>query len=261
MSNLTQRMQAHRFKMLAISMLLLGVLAGIGLGLSRNHTRPVQTLEPKITSKASALRIVGITRTSLGNHSVLVVKLQNISDKDIKAYTVASGKAWVTKHYFFEEQSIAPNAIENQLIPLSSDASQDPKLTFENGKELTIAAAFFADGTGQGDPVFVARFTDQHAGMRDQANRILPCLQGLSSSLVAQGESAVATCEAEALRLPTRSNGRSVDYEKGLETTRAVVLSQLKDLKDGMRSNNLSEVLNKEDKVTKVFQALAQSPR
>jgi hypothetical protein len=253
---------SRRFAAIIISTALLGILVGVVLGWSgkaKGYFTSAQTSEPKITSDTSVLRVFGTERTSIGDNSVLVLKLQNISDRHIKAYTIASGKSWFTKHYFFVEDSIAPNAVDTEWIPLSPNV-QD-RVTFKSIKELTIAAAFFADGSGQGDPVFVRRFTNEHAGMRDQINRILPCLQGLSSSLVTQAESAVTSCETEALSLPIKSSGRSSDYELGLYNTKTEIVRQLTAIKESVRSNNLSEALNKRDKAIRIFQAFTQAPQ
>jgi len=47
----------------------------------------------------------------------------NISPKTIKAYSIGSGKGWVTKSYYFSETAFAPNATEIQIIPLDSTTS------------------------------------------------------------------------------------------------------------------------------------------
>ena len=261
MAKLTQRLKTHRFAVLALSAALLGILAGVLIGWPGkarhfDSDQNGQTIEPIIKSKTLAVRVLGSERTSLGDNSIWFVKLQNTSGRDIKAYTIASGKTWVTKNYFLGEQSLASGAVENQIIPLSSGPSHD--ISLGTGKEFTITAVFFADGTGDGDSRFVFMLSEKYAGMRDQANRILPCLRGLASTFGPNQESALEECEAETLRLPLKSNGRSADYEDGLESAQRELLNQLNDIKEKIRSNNLSDAANKKDKITKIFQDLAR---
>lgn len=261
MTKLAQRLKSHRFAILAFSAVLLGILAGILIGWPGkarhfDSGQNAQTIEPVIKSRTLAVRVLGTERTSLGDNSMLSIKLQNTSGRDIKAYTIASGKAWVTRNYFLGDQLFAAGAVENQIIPLSSRGSQD--IAFVPGKEFTITAVFFADGTGDGDSVFVSRLSEKYAGMRDQAHRILPCLRGLASTFGPNQESALEECEAETLRLPLKSNGRSTDYEDGLESAQRELLEQLNDIKEKVRSNNLSDAANKKEKITKIFQDLTR---
>jgi hypothetical protein len=167
----------------------------------------------------------------------------------------------MTRNYFLGEESFAPGAIENQFVPLSSDTSQDLKIKFASGNELTIAAVLFADGKGDGAPLDVSRLTEKYAGMRDQAARILPCLRGLSLSPGAKHEVALAACEDEALRLPLKMDGRSSDYGSGLEDVQQGVLNQLKEIKERIRATQPNEAAAKQEKVTRILQRLAESPQ
>lgn len=124
-----------------------------------------------------------------------------------------------------------------------------------NGPQFTVTAAYFADGTGDGVSLYVSRIADQHAGIRDQASRILPCLRGLSSA----SEQRLATCEAEALRLPVKMDGKSSDYEGGLEDARREILSQLNYIKEKTRTALLTEAVEKQAKVTRLFQGLVDT--
>lgn len=246
----------RRFTTLAVTMIVFGVVTGVALNWpSKAKSYLKAQAQPKVTSKTPAVRLVETSRTNLGNDSVLVVKLQNISSEEIRAYTIASGKAWVTKHYFFQEKAIAPNAIDTQIIPLSSGTH---KGAFESGKEVSVAAVFFGNGTGDGDSLYVSMLSDEHAGIRDQANHMLPCLQKLSSTSTLE-ESTITACEAEARELPIKNTGRSADYEKGLAGAQREVLSQLNDVKEAIRSNSFSDAQNRKNKVTRIFQTLASS--
>lgn len=248
MFKLTQLFKTRRFLTLALSVALLGILVGVVFGWSGKAQKKRQEgTSPKVTSTISAIRVVSAEVTSVGSSNVLAVKLQNTSNQDIKAYTLASGKALVTRNYFLTEESFAAGSTINQLIPIASDANY--KVTM-NGKEVTVAAVFFADGTGDGVSVHVASMADLYAGTRDQAKRILPCL--LKLSLTPQSLSA---CEAEARNLPVKMDGKSSDYETGLEFAKDGILRNLHAIKEETGAN-LQEAIEKQEKVTQIFREL-----
>jgi hypothetical protein len=205
------------------------------------------------------VQVLASEKTILGNSSVLVIRLKNVSGKDIKALTISIDKTWVTRSFFLGEEAIAPNSIEDQRIPLSADATQDLNIGSARGREIAIAAVFFANGTGDGDPRYVQMLANQHAGIRDQAKRVLSKLRRLSDG-PAQ-EQVLADLEAEALALPIKGNGLvSPDYEDGLENARRTLLTRLGEIKEQRRSNRLDEALAKQEKLRRVFESLAESP-
>lgn len=234
-------LRTHRFATLAFSVALLGVLAGAGLGWTRQQRRqPVRDVNaPKIASRTPSVRIVSSNQTVLGDTSFVVVKLENTTDKDIKSYSIGSGKSWMTRNYVLTDESFAAGSTIDQMIPLQS---QDMKIALT---DFTVAAVLFADGTSDGLPVFASRLTELHKGMRDQASRILPCLQGSSSKKL-------AACESEANNLPTKLEGKSPDYADGLEHVRRKVLSELSDIKEKSRTS-FTEASEKQEKVTRIL--------
>jgi hypothetical protein len=254
MFKLTQLFKTHRFSALALSVTLLGVLAGVVVGWSGKAQKQKQEIaspaSPTVTSRISAVRVVSAEPTSVGSSNVLVVKLQNTSDKDIKAYTISSGKALMTTNYFLMEESFAAGSTIDLIIPISSGA--DYKVPM-NGKDVTVAAVFFADGTGDGVTPLVTSMADVYAGTRDQAKRILPCLE--KSTLTSES---LSVCEAEARDLPVKMNGKSSDYESGLEFTKIGLLSRLDQIKENA---NLSEASEQQEKVTRIFRALTDGSK
>lgn len=248
---LTQLFKAPRFTTLALSVTLLGILAGVVLGWSGIAQKQRQeTASPTVTSKISAIRVVSIEPTSVGSSNLLLVKLQNTSDKDIKAYTIASGKGLMTSNYFLTEESFVAGSTIDKIIPLTSDATYKVPMS---GKEVTVAAVFFADGTGDGVSPLVTSMADSYAGTRDQAKRILPCLERLSLT-----SESIRACEAEARDLPVKMNGKSSDYESGLEFTKDHILRRLDEIK---KKANLPESTEKQEKVTKMFRELTDSSK
>lgn len=261
MANITSVVKAHRFITGMVSMAALGILLGAAVGWTGKAERKAAQAADKvnIVSKTTAIRIISTEKTNLGAASVLVVQLQNASDKDIKALTISSGPTWVTKDYLMSEESLSAGAVLSQLIPISSDPSGDFKITFEPAKEFSVVAVLFADGTGDGESRFVNMLVDKREGIRFQAKRILPWLKKLSKSDSNQ-EQVLSECEAQTLRLPTKAVGsKSVDYEEGLEYARQQLLKKLNEIKEKSHSKQFIDVTSKQDKLTRVFQSLAGS--
>lgn len=237
---LTQILRTHRFATLAFTVVLLGILAGALLGWSsKAQKQRREIITPRMVSRTSAVRIVSIEPSTVSD-SLMLVKLQNTTGKDIKAYTMGSGKSWRTKNYFLSEESFAAGSTIEELIPVRTDADYKVPLS---GVALTLTAVYFADGTGDGVQLFISRMADLHDGIRDQGSRILPCLRGSFQS-----------CETEALNLPLKVDGKSSDYEEGLELARYEIMTRLTDLKNA----NSTEVRAKQEKVTQLFQRLAE---
>jgi len=253
MPKLTQLFKTRRFSALTLSVTVLGIGAGAVLGWTGKAQKQKQEgTSPRITSRISAITVVSAELTSIGTSSVLVVKLQNTSAKDIKAYAISNGKGLMTSNYFLTEESFAAGTTIDKIIPLTSDANYQVPMT---GKDIAVAAVFFADGTGDGVSPYVSSMADVYAGTRDQAKRILPCLEKLSLTA-----DSLAACEAEAHDLPVKMNGRSSDYETGLEIARNNILSRLDEIKEKTGAN-FSEATAKQEKVTKIFRDLVDTSK
>jgi hypothetical protein len=175
--------------------------------------------------------------------------LQNNSGKAIKALTIRTGKTWVTKNYLLIEESFATGTVLNQTIPPFSESQVD-------GREITLAAVLFADGTAEGDSHYAQMLLDQRAGMRDQARRIIKTLRALSGSSESDQEKSMESCEAEILRMPLKRDGASADYEEGLLNSQKWLLNHISEIKAQRRSNHLAEAQAKQEKLTRVFESL-----
>jgi hypothetical protein len=244
-------LKTHRFVKLAFSVALFGVLAGVVFGLQQQRkAHGVRSVaSARVVSSTPAIKVLSVERSSLGNSSVLAVKLQNTTSKDIKAYSITNGRAWMTNSYFLTNDSFAAGTVIDQFIPLPSDSSSDFKIPLD-GPQFTVAAAYFADGSSDGIPLYVSRIADKHEGMREQASRILPCLRGLAYK--------ATTCEAEAENLPISMDGKSSDYESGLQDAKRELLIQLHEIKEKSEKLNFAEVVEKQEKVTHLFKELAR---
>lgn len=250
MGKFPQSLITRRFAVSLTAVLLLGVVVGTVIGTSGKGPIAVTAQRdlPLVTSATPAIRVVAMQRTAIGNSPILNISLQNISGKTIEAYSVGSGKAWVTKSYYFSETAFTPNAIETQIIPLDSTNFRAASGDF------TITGVLFEDGSTDGQAISVFRLRENWLGLRDYTSQILPCLRKLPSTFAAQDDAALVHCETEAGKW-TPSKGRSADYEEGFQNAQRVSLTGLGEIKTKIHSGDLADAATQRDKIVKTFEA------
>lgn len=251
MTNFPQRLRTRRFAVSLTIVLSLGIVVGTVIG-TTGKVRVLTTTQdgqPLVTSATSAIRVVALQRTTIGNSPILSVSLQNISPKTIKAYSVGSGKGRVTKSYYFSETAFAPNAVEIQIIPLESASFSGVN------REFAITGVLFEDGSTDGQAISVFRLRENWLGLRDYASQFLPCLRQLPSFLAAQDEAALDQCETEASKWAA-VKGKSSDYEDGFRNAQRVSLTQLTEIKSKIHSGNFADAAKQRDKILRIFEPL-----
>jgi len=248
MTSFPQRFKTQRFAVLLTVVVLLGVAVGVLKGISNktSHQVTAQDNLPLVSSETSALRVVALERISFGNSPVLSVGLQNVSSKTIKAYSVGSGKSWVTTNYYFSETAFLPNSIETEIIPLGSASFNAANRAF------TITGVVFEDGTTDGQAISVFRLKENWVGFRDYASRLLPCLRKLPPAFAPRDETALVNCETEANKWSAM--GRSSDYKDGFENAQRESSTQLSEIKSKIRSGDFSNAAKQKEKIVKVLE-------
>lgn len=243
-----QHLRTRRFAVSLTVTVLLGVVVGTVIGNSGKVPIPVTAQDdlPTVTTATSAIRVLALQRTIIGNSPILNVSLQNISSKTIKAYSVGSGKSWVTRSYHFSETAFPPNATETQVIPL------DSILFSAASREFTVTGVLFDDGSTDGQTIPVYRLREHWLGLRDYASRLLPCLHQLPSTLRAQDEAAVVDCENNISNWSPR--GRSSDYEDGIQNARRESLAQMNEIKSKLHSGDLNDAAKRRDKIVAILE-------
>ena len=251
MTRFPQHLRTRRFAVSLTVVLLLGVVVGTVIGTSGRVPilATAQDGVPLVTSATSAIRVVALQQTTIGNSPILNISLQNISPKTIKAYSIGSGKAWVTKTYYFSETAFAPTAIETQIIPLDSTTFRAAS------REFTVTGVLFEDGSTDGQAVSVFRLRENWIGLRDYMSQLLPCLSQLPSTLAAQDEAALVHCQNEAGRWAA-AKGRSSDYEDGFQNAQRVSLSELNEIKTKIHSGDFSDAAKQRDKIVRISESL-----
>lgn len=246
-----QRLRTRRFAVSLTVVLLLGVVVGTVIGTSGRVPilATAQDTVPLVTSATSAIRVVALQQTTIGSSPILNISLQNISPKTIKAYSIGSGKAWVTKSYYFSETAFAPTAVETHIIPLDSTTFRAAS------RQFTVTGVLFEDGSTDGQAVSVFRLRENWVGLRDYMSQLLPCLSQLPSTLAAQDEAALLHCENEAGRWAA-AKGRSSDYEDGFQNAQRVSLSELNEIKTKIHSGDFSDAAKQRDKIVRISETL-----
>ena len=248
MTRFPQRLRSRRFAVSLIIVLLLGVVVGTVIGTSGKVPVAISGQEdlPLVTSGTSAIRVVALQRTAIGKSPILNVSLQNTSSKTIKAYSVGSGKGWVTRSYYFSETAFLPNAIDSQIIPLGSPSFST------SAREFTVTGVLFADGTTDGQAISAFRLRENWSGVRDYASHLLPCLRQLPPTLAADHKAAIVQCEAEMGRWSTK--GKSSDFEDGYQNARRESLNRLNEIKDEIKEGNFSDAAKHRDKIISILE-------
>lgn len=247
--------KSHRYLAIFVVVLCLGVLTGAALGLSRRRMRRPQvprSVALSVPSRTYAIQVLESHLVPVGGSSLLVVKVQNVSGKKIKAITVGSGNRWITENLLLGDESLAPGAYRTISLPFSNDANGNVEGT---ALPYDIAAVLFEDGSGDGQQRHVNILCDKYAGMRSQARRALPRLDKLSTKVTQ--DSAMTDVENEARALPTAEQAVSQDYADGLREARSWLLTQLGEIKQRRQTNLVDEADKKQEKLKRVFRSLA----
>ena len=243
-----QSLQTRRFAISLTIVLLLGLTVGSVIGTSKlPFWVNTQDALPLVTSATPAIRVVGLQPTTIGNSRILEISLQNISAKTIKAYSVGRGNNWVTRSYYFSETPFAPNAIETQIIPLDSSSFR------AESRDFTVSAVLFDDGSTDGQAIPGYRLRESWAGLQGYASHFLPCLRQLPSTLAANDEAALVSCESEAVKRADK--GKSSDYLDAFQNAQRESLNKLSEIKSKVRSGNFSDAAKQRDKIVRIFES------
>jgi hypothetical protein len=245
-----QRLKSRRFAVSLIVVLLLGVVVGAVIGTSGKVPAVItgQQELPLVTSGTVAIRVVALQRSAIGNSPILNVSLQNTSSKTIKAYSVGSGKSWVTRSYYFSETGFLPNTIESQIIPLGSP-------TFRTAsRDFTVTGVLFEDGSTDGQAIPTFRLRENWMGVRAYASHLFPCLRQLPLTLARHHEAAIVQCETEMGKGSPK--GRSTDFEDGFRNAQRESSDRLNEIKNTIQAGNFSEAGKHRDKIINILETL-----
>lgn len=220
---------------ITLCLICLGYLAARGWPPARFPTASAelrQDITPYVTNKTEALQVTGVRKVGEGVSTDVEVTLVNQSAKGITAYVLTTGSVSITTQIGLDGVPFAPGQMRTEKFPYSNvtnAAARDPG----RAGEIVLSAALAADGTGEGEPQWVARLTNRYLGMKDGIKLILPILRSSLSSAEADPDAALLQLEAQAAQIPTDRGGdrTSPDYRSGRNFVKERLKSMLKEIR------------------------------
>lgn len=197
---------------------------------SVTHT---QGIAPYVTNKTNALRVVSVKMVGEGSRTDVEITLLNQSTKNITAYVFSTGSVSVTTQTGFDGEPFAPNRVRVEKISLNNVIGAAKNNPGRAG-EIVLSAVFSADGTGEGEPQWVAKIKNRYLGMKDEARLILPLLRSAQTSTETDSERVLLTLEKLAAQLPTEEGNDKLshDYRSGRSFVKDGLQSNIKQLRD-----------------------------
>ena len=191
-----------------------------------------QGFEPSIVNKTKALQIISTRKIERDQNYVLRVTLKNVSAKNIVSYTYLAGQAGITNSFALSENLFAAGETSEEDVPYESLA-----VTALSGHEgdLVFEGVLFEGGTGDGEPKFVKQMSDEYAGLREQAGRIVPLLRRAQQDLGdTDNDRTLSDLELEISQLPVEEKtfSQSLDNKLGRSTANRQFASRVKKLRE-----------------------------
>jgi hypothetical protein len=218
-----------RWHLIAVSFIFAAMLAVTALSSS---SRTAQSGEPEVVNKTQAFRLISIERQVDSIRHIYLLRLQNVSAKEIVGYTIGfNNGSGAAKDY--NSKVIAPGDIEEYDVSTRDVRPQEP---------IRIAAVVFSDGTSEGEPKAIAFITDERRGRRLFRERVLPLLEkALDSPEVNLDE-----LESQIRALPERVEGESSDVNSSYRDDKSSFLKEMKELKEARAKGRTSYDLRPE---------------
>lgn len=188
--------------------------------------------------------------------SQFAITVRNGYDKPIVAYSIRVEDGLTDKDTIsavergglVDEWSLPPNATDIARVSASS----------EGNVVLTIFAVMFEDGTGDGDTDDLTRLQEVRAGVKLAYQRITPILRrAASENREAVSDEVTHSLEGEVASI--NDKGVPMNLRRGFAQAKAYIGSELKELKDKLRSEpglKYGEEINKKAKA--IEKALAK---
>lgn len=155
--------------------------------------------EPKVESKVEAFHVGSM----LHSGADYVLSLQNTSDKPINGYSIAVGaKSKLVVDLTIGDRVISPAEVVTVRIAASNLQTQGAA-----ARRITILAALYEDGTGDGDPQAIAETRHRRIGVKSQLQRVLPLLQATLTQSHLDAPGALRSLKEQISSLPVEASG------------------------------------------------------
>lgn len=154
------------------SAILAGALSFLSGATKRGANRE-QYDQLEIKNETSSLKVASVSRELSGDEVLLTLSLMNVSDKSVVAYTLLKqNTTMLTTNGATTGWILGPGATDR--VPLVLPVSD---------KKLTIRAAVFDDGSGEGNPQEVSGLLAYQIGVKAQYEHAIPILRKLQNSI------------------------------------------------------------------------------
>lgn len=208
----------------AFAPMCLGVLIG-GVGASRPQgVKPTRLQSPsdiKVINKTTTLDVT--LQTTADNH--LLIKLRNISSKNLNGYVVAVNEARITGDSSSADSVVSSGETTDLEIPINSSSMK-----------VTILAAMFADGSIEADPVLKTELTEWRIALKKELARGLAELEAILGSADVYSTEALDRLESR-LSLPPRSDTSYSYSDRGTKDARDSFYSDIQSLRERRQRN------------------------
>ncbi len=162
-----------KFKLLLIGCISLGLVFGIVVWASGKKTSTSEALKIRVLTQT---KNVSLTELLPRKEGILTLKITNESDRSILAYTLSLGRSNEITSFSF---SLPPGDSRSEQITISN---LEELPADRSAREVTLAAAYFADGTTDGNPKYSSRLQNRMLGILEQAERSLAVLYASAGS-------------------------------------------------------------------------------
>lgn len=190
---------------------------------------------PRIQNKTHSFEVVQANSNPEAN-GCIQLSLRNGYRRNITAYVVTANRLISIIDFLYSEgddqSGIAPDAVHTR--PVCVPKAIDPEIAATEGRQIFVQAVVFDDGTGDGDPEFIADILNRRRGSKIQLTRIIGVVKRVLNSGNTIDDNALEALKSEISSLTTESQA-SVAESDSLRGQKDAALSLLNGL---MRSGS-----------------------
>jgi len=185
---------------------------------------------PRIQNKTHSFQVEQ-ARANPGANGCIQLSLRNGYHRRITAYGISANKLITIIDFLYsvgeDQPGIAPDAVHTR--PVCVPKANDPNIAAKEGREILVQAVVFDDGTGDGDPEFIADILNSRRGSKIQLARIIDVVKRVLTSGTTIDDTALEALKSEVSSLTTDSQV-SLAESDSLRGQKQASLSLLDDL-------------------------------
>ena len=216
MKKLLGIIKTRRLLLTAVAPLCFGMLI-VGVGPSRPQDVAVKSVSPNEIKVINKTTTLDVTFQTISDNQLLV-KVKNLSSKDINGYVIGLNDARVTKDISIGDRVISTGETDELQLFIRSSSTT-----------LTVLGAMFTDGSIEAEPVLTKELREFRLGLKKELIRNLAVLDEILSSADVYSTKALDRLE-DKFSFPSNSDALS-NSERGVQSARDDLNSELKILR------------------------------